>query len=285
MEYYKTPVAAPFSVRSVISAHYIEMSGKRFGGEWHDFPELFYVRRGTHRVIVDGELFVVNAGQAIIYAPHAYHCGRSDLPASEAVVEIICFETDLAELPELCNRVLTPDPATCEMIERAVTLGCACFEKLPKGSPYIGMRLREGVSEADLHRLKNLLELVLMDLYGVRERTSSTNRKNQKLEQLAAVRAFLREHLNASFTQEEIAAHCHLSVSKLKALCHEQLGCGPISYFIALKIGEAKRLIADSSMNFTEIAEHLGFASIHYFSKLFKEKTGLTPSEYARSLK
>ena len=41
---------------------------------------------------------------------------------------------------------------------------------------------------------------------------------------------------------------------------------------------------AESNMNFTEIAEVLGFGSIHHFSKFFKAKTGLTPSAYARSI-
>jgi YesN/AraC family two-component response regulator len=49
-----------------------------------------------------------------------------------------------------------------------------------------------------------------------------------------------------------------------------------------LKIKEAKRLIREGQMNFTEISEFLGFSSIHYFSKLFKKPTGKSPSEYAK---
>ena len=49
-------------------------------------------------------------------------------------------------------------------------------------------------------------------------------------------------------------------------------------------IQAAKKMICDSSMSFTQIAERLGFGSVHYFSNLFKEKTGMTPSEYAKSL-
>ena len=38
-------------------------------------------------------------------------------------------------------------------------------------------------------------------------------------------------------------------------------------------------------MNFTQIAEHLGYTSIHYFSRQFKKVVGMTPSEYASSIK
>ena len=52
-----------------------------------------------------------------------------------------------------------------------------------------------------------------------------------------------------------------------------------------LKINAAKELIRTNRMNFTQIAEHLGYASIHYFSRQFKKVTGMTPSEYASSIK
>ena len=38
-------------------------------------------------------------------------------------------------------------------------------------------------------------------------------------------------------------------------------------------------------MNFTQIADALGYTSIHYFSRQFKKITGMTPSEYASSIK
>lgn len=287
MEYYKTATETAFGVQNLVTAHHIEMRGKSFGGEWHSFPELIYVHKGVHRVIVDGELFEAQAGQVLIYAPHAYHCGRADLPPSEAVVEIISFETDFKELSQICNRVLTPEPHTCELIKRLGALGRCVLQRIPKGEPYKGMKPREDITSMELHRIKNMTELLLMDLYEVRERVTTpvaANRRNQRAELLLSVQNFLRTQLDRTLTQEEIAAGCHISVSKLKALCHAQLGCGPIALFISLKIGEAKRLIADSELNFTEIAERLGFTSIHYFSKLFKEKTGLTPSEYARTL-
>ncbi|MEG2842596.1 MAG: AraC family transcriptional regulator, partial [Ruthenibacterium sp.] len=43
--------------------------------------------------------------------------------------------------------------------------------------------------------------------------------------------------------------------------------------------------IREGSHNFTEIASMLGYNSIHYFSRHFKKVTGMTPSEYASSVK
>ena len=56
-------------------------------------------------------------------------------------------------------------------------------------------------------------------------------------------------------------------------------------YFKNLKIDEAKIMIREGEYNFTEIAHRLGYSSIHYFSRHFKKATGMTPSEYAYSVK
>ncbi|MBR6548413.1 MAG: helix-turn-helix domain-containing protein, partial [Clostridia bacterium] len=47
----------------------------------------------------------------------------------------------------------------------------------------------------------------------------------------------------------------------------------------------AKRMICQEEYNFTEIAERLGFSSLHYFSQWFKKQTKRSPTEYATSVK
>ena len=59
---------------------------------------------------------------------------------------------------------------------------------------------------------------------------------------------------------------------------------GIIDYFILLKIDRAKKLITETELSFTEISDSLGFSSSAYFSRTFKKKTGLTPSEYLRKI-
>ena len=60
---------------------------------------------------------------------------------------------------------------------------------------------------------------------------------------------------------------------------------GVIEYFSKMKIDSAKHLIRIGNLNFSQIAERLGYNSIHYFSRQFKQLTGMTPTEYASSVK
>ena len=65
----------------------------------------------------------------------------------------------------------------------------------------------------------------------------------------------------------------------------DQHQCGVIEFFSRMKIELAKQLIRENQMNFTQISDFLGYSSIHYFSRQFKKISGMTPSEYATSIK
>ena len=58
-----------------------------------------------------------------------------------------------------------------------------------------------------------------------------------------------------------------------------------LQLYIFLKIEESKKLISQNKYTYTEIAYMLGFNSVHYFSRLFKAHTQMTPSEYSKSIK
>ena len=62
-------------------------------------------------------------------------------------------------------------------------------------------------------------------------------------------------------------------------------GCEHVDVVEQLAIDRAKELIRGRRMNFTQIADHLGYSSVHYFSRQFKRITDMTPSEYTASIK
>lgn len=84
-------------------------------------------------------------------------------------------------------------------------------------------------------------------------------------------------------TVKHLAEQMHLSPNYLSDLLKKETGMNAqdhIHYFI---IEEAKHILLSSDTSISEIAYQLGFEYPHYFSKLFKLKTGMTPVEY-RSL-
>lgn len=96
--------------------------------------------------------------------------------------------------------------------------------------------------------------------------------------------AYMEENITAHLTIDQICRDNLVGRTLLKKLFTDNTGCGIIDYFSLMKINAAKQLIRQGGMNFSQIAERLGYHSIHYFSRQFKKTTGMTPTEYAQSM-
>jgi len=284
-EYLKTSLPAILSVRSIVTVFHRKLEQYTSKGELHDFPELLYVEKGPHNVTVDGTLYRMEAGEIMIYAPFSKH--GSNEP-TDATIAIISFESDSKELEALYNRIITITAKQRGMLSSLVTSGVQIFENNREVNGLVGMAPRAGTEAYELQKIKNQLELLLIDILHTENpghiTLTGTNHENYETEQADVLTAYLKAHLCEALTLEQIGEACTMSVSKLKRLCNRQYGCAPIAYLISLRILEAKRMIRETSMNFTQISEALGFGSVHYFSKQFKDKTGVTPSEYAKAI-
>ncbi|MBQ8311357.1 MAG: helix-turn-helix transcriptional regulator [Clostridia bacterium] len=252
-------------------------------GEAHPFPEIFYLSRGRHWLLIDKKEYALVGGQMVIYAPDSYHEASEKRPI-EAEANVLTFDAMSEILPVLYNRVITLTEEQKRVLGAIIDEGVGCFHRRVPGDSVQGMVLNDDVEAHTLWRLKKQIEFFLMDVYRtlIKQETSPVGRLARWDAEFASAVQFLRSHLSDPLTLSAIAAGCSMSVSKLKLLFREKAGCGPIGYLIDLRIEEAKRLIREGEMDFTEIAEVLGFASLHYFSRLFKKITGMTPSAYAR---
>ncbi len=92
---------------------------------------------------------------------------------------------------------------------------------------------------------------------------------------------FIEERLNdPGFSIEEISRHMGMSRSSLYNKLFELTGQPPVDYVRAIKLQKAAALLEQSQYTIREIAFMTGFATPGYFSKLFKEKYNLSPSEF-----
>ena len=81
----------------------------------------------------------------------------------------------------------------------------------------------------------------------------------------------------------QIAAAVGVSPTRAKRDFHDAYGCGIMAYFNHLKILQAKRLLCDPSLTIEQVSCRLSFANPCYFSRVFTQHTGETPSNFRRS--
>lgn len=105
----------------------------------------------------------------------------------------------------------------------------------------------------------------------------ATSQHNSVMDRL---RLLVLEKESKQLSVEQYAISLHVSSEELNRICKDSTGMSTKQYIMELKITEAKRFLLFSDLNINEISFHLGFEDPSYFSRIFKKKVSLTPSEF-----
>lgn len=97
------------------------------------------------------------------------------------------------------------------------------------------------------------------------------------------VRFLMRENVEKNLDFQKIAAENNVGYSYFRKMFKRFTGISPKQYLLQLKVLRAKELLLSSDKTIKEISFELGFQSIFYFSRIFKEKTGISPSDMRKS--
>lgn len=296
-----TPLHSEINVTDVITIHYFEYrSDFYFPGEQHDFWEILFVDKGEVLVMVENCEHTLTTGDIIFHKPNEFHNVRANGVIAPNLV-VIAFSCQSPAMEFFHQRILKAGEKERTLLAKLINEALRTFS-CRLDDPYLtALRLKENASFGSLQMIKLCLEEFLIGLIrresappkidnpmGYSETSGapmkSTRQKNN--EQLyRQVISYLHAHLNSPLTTAQICQDLSLGSSQLQKLFSEHNGCGVIHYFSKLKINAAKQYIRADDLNFTQIAETLGYSSVHYFSRQFKKITGMTPSEYAYSVK
>ena len=87
----------------------------------------------------------------------------------------------------------------------------------------------------------------------------------------------------ASITQESIADELGITKEYLSYLFHRDTGETFSNYLKRYRIGLAVKLFKEKQLNKADIAHHVGFTDPKYFSRVFKEITGMSLTSFERN--
>jgi AraC-like DNA-binding protein len=93
-------------------------------------------------------------------------------------------------------------------------------------------------------------------------------------------RFYFRENLESPLDIKDLLRQLPMSYSKFRKLFKEVTGEAPHQYHLNLRLDKARELLSTTNLNVSEVAYSLGFDSVFYFSRLFKNKNGVSPRSY-----
>ncbi len=143
--------------------------------------------------------------------------------------------------------------------------------------------IKNQYSIADILESSGLMRLLLAPFLINMELIPQKEHSN--IERLNKILLFIENNLNKPINLDDLSKSVHLHPTYLSDFFVKETGIRPIQYINQKKIDKAKIMIQFSNKIINEIADDLGFSNIQYFSRIFKQYTGVSPSKYALKLK
>ncbi|MFC5648291.1 helix-turn-helix domain-containing protein [Paenibacillus solisilvae] len=248
--------------------------------------QIFYVVSGEAEVWYGQQHFHLGPGDCTFYGPQIPHKLVIKKPVvyfslhflwqhSSPVPEHPAYKIEPCSEDELLRHVRTDyylDIPGQESLHIPPVFPAAVIE------PYLMRIVNEYLNEQPGYAI--VLRALLTELIAgiVRDRLASRPHSIERMKIDPALRAISGQP-EKNWTIPELAALCGYHVIYFSSLFRKCTGASPKQYLISERIRKAKYYLL-SGEKAENIASKLGYASIHYFSRNFKEETGLTPTEF-----
>ena len=131
----------------------------------------------------------------------------------------------------------------------------------------------------------SLMELLLfLNRYTAAEESEPLEHPSSLHEKVSEIARYINEHYGQHISLRSTAERFFISPYYLSRVYKKITGFTFVEYLNSVRIKEAQRLLRESALNITQIAEKTGYESITHFGRVFKDITGCSPLQYRKML-
>lgn len=256
----------------------------------HDFYELVYVLDGNATHELAGRTYQLQSGDVFVIEPEVYHSYVGS-PDGETIVYNVLFQKSLLQ-QEL--RLLCRIPAFLDFFYIAPFL-----RKTAAFSPYLSVSGEAKYTfESHMETLRHemtrreagyqlIVKTRLIECLVLLSRQSGKLSEVRRSEQsdsewLTSITSMLEQHYDKPFTLEQLSKLCGMSVSSFTTKFKQYTGRTLLEFKHDLQIQHACRLLEETERKIIDIGQDVGLDDVSFFYKVFRKKTGMTPSQYRK---
>ena len=281
-KYFNHRVKKAVEVQSLITVEALTLSPAfSYPQEIHEFYEFAYVEKGKLSCTLGKETTELSGGDFLLIQPNQTH-SYSVAPEHTAEIFIVCFRCS-SELLTIFDKKIAFAREEKQLISEIVKEAKNAFSFPFKRK----LRQLEEPLFGAQQLVENNIERLLIRL--IRNETNKNEniklvKSSEELESnlVRDVTALLESRIYGKLTLEEVALKTYYSKTFLNGIFKKNTGYTIMQYYTILKVGEAKKLLAEGLTPST-VSRELHFESPTYFTKVFKKHEGLTPSAYKKA--
>ena len=241
-----------------------------FAGEQHRPYELVYVDSGILHSVTNGQDFVLEQGDLMVYARDQWHMQYGEKEHSVCFITI-SFDMDCPYSDIIMNRKLSAGNEAKKILSQLLE---------EQNNSHI---LRDDLLQCKLREL--FIYLIRKEQQSSESKVYSVIAASSRQNIIDSAQRYIADNLYRHLTVEGIAKDINVSVSYMSAIFRNSFGMPPSRYIRRAKLEEGKRMIREASQPISIIASALGYSTLQHFSRCFKTEFGVTPSEYAKALR
>ncbi len=259
---YTAPPNAQYPKQSHPSGYYFDWESGRVLDEY----QINYITEGSGVLQTNHGEFEVKPGSVMIILPGVMHRYRPDIKTGWTE-NYIGFKGKLAghfmnhAFEDLLNEPVIHCGSQLEFLDSYYKISELVIEQKPA-----------------YQKVSSGLILKLLGYISSYLRTQQFEGKEVD-ELVNEAKTYMWEHVNKEADFHAFSRRHHVSYSYFRKVFKLYTGIAPHQFFLDLKMMRAKELIVATDIPIKEITYKLGFDSIHYFSRLFKQKTGQSPTD------
>ena len=240
-----------------------------YEGERLPFELFLYVRRGCVSFLLGNEETICEEG-GIVLVPYDI----SYRITARAETEIVWLAADYRIYTNLRIFSLYVLPKKLEDPKGELCRLCAAVHKTFMDSEFTNFRLENALFvNASLYQLA----IAVLHLSFPK---SDGGMIMSRFERLSPVLSHIGEHLDTDCPMKELAEQMNLSEDSFYRFFKKTVGAAPKEYLISERLRKARLLLTDTALSVAEISRLCGYENSSYFSTLFHEKYGVSPSAY-----
>ncbi len=286
----KHTLTEEITLTAIDTLFYFEFSDKfKDHMESHPAWEMIYADRGRCTVVADGKSFPLEQGELYFHKPHEAH--MLQIPEGEFPNILVCsFHCASPALSHLKEHKFRASATVKGHISAIIHEATRTFDLSDRNLAIQGILFKSdkrlfGGEQSIFLRL-TLLLIELLREHAFRPVGESRFLPKEQTDPLCRrIIEFLEENLYAQLDMDALSRRVGFSRCYISKHFSRECGTPLVRYFNKMKMEEAKRLIRETKYSFFEISEMLMLSNSHYFSTLFKQYVGMTPTEYKQSCK
>lgn len=102
---------------------------------------------------------------------------------------------------------------------------------------------------------------------------------------ITAARHYIQQHYREALRLEDVSNAVGFNATYFSTLFKKETGQNFMDYLTDLRISKSKELLCGDKLSVQDVAEMVGYRDLKYFSRLFKNTTGISPTDYKKLYK